>query len=111
MISVDPNYMSQVVDNLAINAIQFSEEGVIEINLRTQGTIVLFTISDRGIGIPQEDLYDIFTPLKMGANAGSKDKNRNVGLALCKSVITAHEGKITAESKGIGAIFKIVLHQ
>jgi Na+/proline symporter/signal transduction histidine kinase len=109
-ISVDPNYIRQVVDNLVINAIKFSKEGVINIKLLKKKNIIEFTIKDKGIGIPQNDLYDIFTPFKMGSNTESKAEGRGVGLALCKAAIEAHGGMITVESKGVGALFRFVLH-
>ena len=109
-ISVDPNYMRQTVDNLVINAINFSSEGVIRISVLRKGKGVEFVISDNGIGIPREDLYDIFTPFKMGSNAESKAEGRGVGLALCKAAVEAHGGSISAESKGgKGAQFRFVL--
>lgn len=109
-ISVDPNYMRQTVDNLVINAINFSTEGVIRISVLRKGNVVEFMISDNGIGIPKEDLYDIFTPFKMGSNAESKAEGRGVGLALCKAAVEAHGGSISAESKGgVGAQFRFVL--
>ncbi|MDG1436608.1 MAG: ATP-binding protein, partial [Rickettsiaceae bacterium] len=109
MISVDPNYMRQVVDNLVINAINFSEEGTIEVSVQKQQKSLTFTIMDQGIGIPQNDIYDVFTPFKMGSNTESKVEGRGVGLALCKSVIEAHDGVIKADSKGRGAIFTFTL--
>jgi signal transduction histidine kinase len=110
MISVDPNYMRQAIDNLVINAINFSEEGTIIVKLEKQKNSVQFTITDQGIGIPKQEIFDIFTPFKMGSNTESKAEGRGLGLALCKSVIEAHDGKISAESKdGQGAIFRFVL--
>ena len=110
LIKVDPNYMRQTVDNLVINAINFSSEGVIRISVLRKGKGVEFVISDNGIGIPREDLYDIFTPFKMGSNAESKAEGRGVGLALCKAAVEAHGGRISAESKGgKGAQFRFVL--
>jgi signal transduction histidine kinase len=110
MISVDPNYIRQVVDNLVINAINFSEEGTIEVKVKKEVDRVIFTIKDQGIGIPKEEIFDIFTPFKMGSKTESKAEGRGVGLALCKSVIDAHEGVIIARSNGDrGAIFEFAL--
>jgi Na+/proline symporter/signal transduction histidine kinase len=109
MISVDPNYIRQAIDNLVINAINFSEEGTIIVKLEKQKNSVQFTITDQGIGIPREEIFDIFTPFKMGSNTESKAEGRGVGLALCKSIVDAHDGKISASSKGEGAIFRFVL--
>lgn len=109
MISVDPNYIRQAIDNLVINAINFSEEGTIIVKLEKQKNFVQFTITDQGIGIPKDDIFDIFTPFKMGSNTESKAEGRGIGLALCKSIVEAHDGKISASSKGTGAIFSFVL--
>jgi len=110
LINIDPNYIRQTVDNLVINAINFSQEGVIRISVLRKGSGVEFVISDNGIGIPKEDLYDIFTPFKMGSNAESKAEGRGVGLALCKAAVEAHGGTISAESKDEkGARFRFVL--
>jgi signal transduction histidine kinase len=100
MIAVDPNYMRQTVDNLVINAINFSTEGLIKVSVSKQKGQVIFTITDQGKGIPKAELDDIFTPFKMGSNSESKACGRGVGLALCKSAVEAHGGSITADSEG-----------
>ena len=111
-ISVDSNYMQQVVDNLVINAIRFSNKGKITIQLLKKNNIVEFTITDNGIDIPKEEIYDIFTPFKMGSNTESKAEGRGVGLALCKAAIEAHNGSITAKSNGKnGATFTFTLSE
>jgi Na+/proline symporter/signal transduction histidine kinase len=110
LIKVDPNYIRQTVDNLVINAINFSQKGFIKISLLRKNNIVEFVIKDEGMGIPQKDIYDIFTPFKMGSNTESKAEGRGGGLALCKAAIEAHGGIIKGESKGEkGAIFRFVL--
>jgi signal transduction histidine kinase len=100
LISVDPNYMRQTVDNLVINSITFSKQGLITISVTKKDGEVIFTITDQGVGIPDGQLTDIFTPFKMGANTESKAQGRGVGLALCKSAIEAHGGSIIANSDG-----------
>ncbi len=110
-VSVDPNYMRQVVDNLVINAIKFSSEGVINVQLLKKQDQIEFTIKDNGIGIPKEELYDIFTPFKMGSNTETKAEGRGVGLALCKASIEAHGGSISVKSTGVGAQFSFLLNK
>jgi signal transduction histidine kinase len=100
LVSVDPNYMRQTVDNLVINSINFSTEGLIKVSVSKQKEQVIFTITDQGKGIPKAELDDIFTPFKMGSNSESKACGRGVGLALCKSAVEAHGGSITADSDG-----------
>lgn len=106
LVSIDPNYLRQTVDNLVINAMSFTEKGTIYISVLKVGDEVEFTIQDSGVGIPEKELFDIFTPFKMGSNTESKAEGRGVGLALCKTSIDAHGGRISAESpKGKGAKF------
>jgi len=110
LISVDPNYIRQTVDNLVINAINFSTSGLIKIVVTKDKGFVQFDIIDQGKGIPSLELNDIFTPFKMGSNTESKACGRGVGLALCKSAVEAHGGKIEAHSDGkYGACFKFWL--
>jgi signal transduction histidine kinase len=109
--SVDPNYIRQTVDNLVINAINYSQSGTIKVSVLKKGkNRVELTIQDEGIGIPKSELFDIFNPFKMGIHTQSKAEGRGVGLALCKSAVEAHGGAIDVASEGIkGAIFKVML--
>ena len=111
MIAVDPNYIRQTVDNLVINAITYSNSGTIKVSvLRQDKDMVEFAIKDEGLGIPKADLFEIFTPFKMGSKSESKAEGRGVGLALCKAAIKAHGGSIKVESNGqVGAIFRFML--
>lgn len=110
IINIDPNYIRQTVDNLVINAINFSQEGTIKISVLRKKDMVEFVIEDQGVGIPKNEIYDIFTPFKMGSNTESRAEGRGVGLALCKSAIEAHGGIISAESIGEkGARFTFLL--
>ena len=109
IVPVDPNYIKQTIDNLVINAIKFSEKGLIKIKLEKHNNSVVFTIMDQGKGIPSDEIYDIFSAFKSGSNVESKAEGRGVGLALCKSVVEAHGGVITAKSGGVGAMMRFVL--
>jgi len=109
MLSVDPNYFKQTIDNLVINAINFSEKGVIEITLKKDSKNVNFIISDQGKGIPPNEIYDVFTAFQEGSNTASKAQGRGVGLALCKAAIRAHGGDIEAESRKVGALIRFVI--
>ena len=110
---IDANYIRQTVDNLLINAITYSQRGVIKIKVycRNKDSIQLI-VQDEGMGIPPSELFDIFTPFKMGTHTESKAEGRGVGLALCKAAIEAHGGEIIVDSVGgRGAVFKVVLTQ
>lgn len=99
-IKIDPNYIKQLIDNLIINSITYSENGKITITLSKNNNTLLFSISDEGKGIAQKDIYDIFTPFRIGQNTETQAEGRGIGLALCKAVVESHGGTITAESDG-----------
>jgi signal transduction histidine kinase len=109
---VDPNYIRQTVDNIVINAITYSHSGTISVSvLRQGGNMVEIIVKDEGIGIPNSELYDIFTPFKMGIHTESKAEGRGVGLALCKAAVDAHDGHIDVTSDGSkGATFTVLLN-
>ncbi|MGC0372051.1 MAG: hypothetical protein DGJ47_000756 [Rickettsiaceae bacterium] len=107
---VDVHYMKQVIDNLIINAIKFSEHGAIIVSAHKITDHILINISDEGKGIPSLEMYDIFTPFIMASNSASKAEGRGVGLTLCKAAIEAHGGNIEVRSDNeIGAQFTIKL--
>ena len=112
LIDLDANYIRQTVDNLIINAINYSNNGIIKVSILRNGpNSVELIVQDEGIGIPETQLYDIFTPFKMGAHTESKAEGRGVGLALCKSAIDAHGGSITVTSEGgRGAMFRVIFN-
>lgn len=106
---IDEYYIQQTIDNIIINAIKFSQKGSIKVNAYIENDLIIIIVTDEGIGIPKNELYDIFTPFKMGSNAVNKAEGRGVGLALCKVAVEAHGGAITVESNGHGAIFRVSL--
>ena len=113
LIAVDPNYIKQIVDNLMINALKYSEEGLIEVEVREEmsgnmeGAVIV--IKDQGIGIPKEEIFDIFTPFKTSSKTFSRAEGRGVGLSLCKTAAEAHGGHIEVRSGAKGAQFTVWL--
>ena len=117
-VEVDEGQMSQVIQNLVINADQaMPEGGVIHVQAentnidRTQGTplkegrFVKVTIADQGVGIPQEHLSKIFDPYFT-----TKQKGSGLGLATTYSIMKRHDGHITVHSDvGIGTTFVLYL--
>ena len=65
---------------------------------------VVVTVSDSGPGIPEEMIDKVFDPL-----VSMKDHGLGVGLAICRSIIDAHGGRIWAENTGQGAAFHFTL--
>ena len=117
-VDIDKSQIGQVISNLVINALQaMPDGGVIVIRAEnrdletgndlelTPGPYVKVTIKDSGAGIAPKHLGKIFDPYFTTKASGS-----GLGLAVAFSVITKHDGKITAESEpGIGSVFSIYL--
>jgi signal transduction histidine kinase len=75
------------------------------------GAEVLLSVSDTGIGIPQDDLSLIFERFRRGSRANDRRfAGMGVGLYLCKRIVEEHGGRIWAESvDGTGSQFYVAL--
>jgi Na+/proline symporter/signal transduction histidine kinase len=113
MFTCDEYYISRTIDNIIINAIQYSNNGLITIKLEDQTKAngnIFISIQDEGIGIPVQELSDIFNPFTVSSRTKSHAGGRGIGLTLCKKVVEAHRGKIQASSNGVaGSTFTIHL--
>jgi len=114
-IIADPKRIDQVFSNIVFNAIKYTEINdkiKIKFGIDQEKKNYMVTVSDSGIGIPQEDLPHIFdrffkahTPVRPGKEAGS-----GLGLTISKEIITAHRGCISAKSNlGKGSTFTFTI--
>ncbi|MEW6113356.1 MAG: PAS domain S-box protein [Thermodesulfobacteriota bacterium] len=115
---VDPAQISQVMQNMVINAAQAMPDGgavvVTAENAKvsrndglpvTPGDYVRITVEDHGSGIPEDVLPHIFDPYFTTKSRGS-----GLGLATAYSIVKSHSGAITVDSvKGRGSIFSVYL--
>ena len=111
-IYADEEMIKTVLRNLVTNALKFSfPGGRVQIVVQRILDDVLFTVSDNGIGITQEDLAKLFKiECKLSSSGTAEEKGTGLGLILCKEFIDKHSGKIWAESQiGTGSNFKFSL--
>ncbi|MDY7078193.1 MAG: HAMP domain-containing sensor histidine kinase [Chloroflexota bacterium] len=111
-VSVDPERMARVLENLIGNALRYTAAGgQITLGARTHEAGILLTVRDTGSGIPPEDLPHIFDRFYRGDAARQADDGESgLGLAIAKSLVQAHGGTIAANSTvGQGTTFEIVL--
>lgn len=111
-ISTDPTRISQIIYNLGGNAIKFTSEGSITIDLKMlkkeDGKVFIrFTISDTGIGISEETQGRIFEPFIQASTSTTRNfGGTGLGLAIVKRLLTLFDSTINLESsEGKGAIF------
>ena len=111
-IEIDTDKMTQVIDNILNNAIKYSPDGgKITVSMKTTDDQMILSISDQGLGIPQEDLPKIFDRFYRVDKARSRAQGgTGLGLAIAKEIIKQHNGFIWAKSEyGKGSTFTIVL--
>ncbi len=97
-----PSHLELVIGNLLDNAIKFSPEGgQIWVQARPQNDMMIITVADQGIGIPDDKLPQIFDRFyQVDGSTTRRFSGMGIGLALCKAIITAHGGTIQASSPG-----------
>ncbi len=108
--NLDKQYIIKVIDNLVINAITYCKKGDIEISLKKEDKKVIFCVQDEGVGIPQDELYNIFDEFQVSSKTKTPACGRGIGLTVAKKIIEVHGGSINAQSDGKkGAKFTVTL--
>ena len=107
LVLTDPVQITQVFSNIILNAIHAMPEGG-KLTVKyaiTDKELLEISVTDTGIGIPEENIDKIFEPLYT-----TKAKGIGLGLALAKILIDANGGKVNVKSKiGEGTTFTIIL--
>ncbi len=99
---LDKDYLRRVLNNLFNNAVQaMPEGGTLTVKASVEDGTMIYSVSDTGVGIKEDDKATIFTPLFT-----TKAKGTGLGLAVCRRVINAHGGEIGFVSElGQGTTF------
>lgn len=97
----DSMRIKQILDNLVSNAAKYSPEGTtICIYVRRQAGMIAISVSDHGVGIPEAVQERVFEPFYRADNSRSQRANGvGLGLSIVKSLVLAHDGHITVQSK------------
>jgi signal transduction histidine kinase len=99
-VDADPRRLEQVFNNLISNALKFTPHGgQIFVGARPNGKHVEVWVRDTGVGIPAEEIGQIFEKYKQTTSgATSEHKGTGLGLVICKMIVEAHGGAIRAMS-------------
>lgn len=130
----DPGRVRQLLINLVGNAIKFTEQGEVVVEIRlvednsvdnidmqlthhdqqapTAGYLLEFTVRDTGIGIPPDKLHSIFDPFSQAESSTTRRYGgTGLGLAICKNLVELMNGRLWVESlPGQGSTFHFTIH-
>ncbi len=112
IIEIDEDKVMQVLDNIISNANKYSPDGGrISFYLKKFEDEIEVSIADEGLGVPDEDLANVFDRFFRVDKARSREMGgTGLGLAIAREVIEAHGGRIWAErNKNKGTIIKFTL--
>jgi signal transduction histidine kinase len=109
MLDVDPIQIQQVLLNLATNGMEAMAENdgpkILEISTAKRGpNEIVISVSDQGVGLPEQVNIRMFEPFFTTKNEGT-----GMGLAICRSIIEAHDGQIWAEQSDSSTVFHFAL--
>jgi signal transduction histidine kinase/DNA-binding NarL/FixJ family response regulator len=114
----DPSRLTQVLLNLAGNAVKFTDSGDVTIRVENISTSsqensceLLFSVSDTGVGIPKDKLSSIFESFKQ-ASEGTARKygGTGLGLSISQQIVQLHGSNIKVESEpGRGSVFSFTI--
>lgn len=110
-LEVDSELMTHVMQNLLSNSIKYrsAAKPKILIHAEEKDNEFEISVSDNGVGIPNNHLTTIFEPFK-SISSPLGEKSSGLGLSICQRVVEAHSGKIWATStQGMGSTFTITL--
>ena len=101
---IDAEKFRQVIQNLVDNAIKYTKDGWVKIGVRLddEQKNLIISVSDSGMGIPGKLLPFLFEQFNRGEDAKKSIQGTGLGLYIAKQIVSAHHGKIWAESEGEG---------
>jgi two-component system sensor histidine kinase/response regulator len=107
---VDEAYLSDAIRRLMDNAIKFSNEKseAVHFSANEENGAIVIEIRDEGIGIPEEDVENLFNIFHQIDRAKSEQQGTGSGLAIVNGIVEIHGGRIEVESQeGVGTTFKV----
>ncbi|GLQ31052.1 hypothetical protein GCM10007876_15310 [Litoribrevibacter albus] len=107
--------LSQVLTNLINNALKFTHQGFVKLDIESEGDShnaeITFSVTDTGIGMDRDALENLFTPFQQAdSSVTRKYGGTGLGLSIVKQLVNLMHGHISVDSKlGSGTIFKVSL--
>ncbi|MTI14706.1 PAS domain S-box protein [Sansalvadorimonas verongulae] len=103
MVMGDETKLRQILINLVGNAVKFTDEGQVSLNVCVDEGSLVFAVQDTGIGIPKDELKTIFDPFRQGRHSIG---GTGLGLSISRRLAMAMKGSLEVEStEGKGSLF------
>ncbi|MGD6801986.1 sensor histidine kinase [Rossellomorea vietnamensis] len=109
MMSGDEEQLRQIVVILIENALRYTNEGTVSVQLSQERSQIILRVCDTGIGIPKDEQDNIFDRFyRVDKNRSRKTGGTGLGLSIAKELIANHNGTISVESEtGVGSTFTV----
>ena len=113
----DKTHIKEIINNLLTNAIKYTEQGEIELNVRciNKNNIcnLIISVKDTGKGIKTDDIRKVFTKFeRLDAERNSTTEGTGLGLAITKALVEMMNGRINVQSQfGKGSLFVVQIPQ
>ncbi len=111
-VCADPAELSQVVDNIVVNALKYTPVGGrVEVGVSRADDKAVITCTDTGLGIAEQDLKHLFSAFYRSSNpAALSIPGTGLGLAISRRIVELHGGELSVESTlGQGSTFTLTL--
>ena len=110
-VQADEHRLLQIFHNLLDNAVKFTQGGSVTIDAKSMGDKICVTVTDTGIGIPQESYEEIFSAFRqIEGDSERRYGGIGIGLSIVRQLVELHGGKIWLEShQGEGSSFNFTL--
>jgi signal transduction histidine kinase/CheY-like chemotaxis protein len=109
--AIDPRMWEKIVLNLVSNAVKYTFVGGIDVALRGEDDGLVLRVADTGVGIPADELADVFERFHRGTDTRARSREgTGLGLALVAELVELHRGAVTVASEpGVGSTFTVTL--
>ncbi|GAA3988103.1 SpoIIE family protein phosphatase [Allokutzneria multivorans] len=110
-VPLDADMWEKVVLNLLSNAVKYTLSGHVELELLAAGDHARLTVSDTGIGVPEDQIPLLFQRFhRVQGRGGRSHEGAGIGLALVHELVGLHGGSVGAASEeGVGSAFTVLL--
>jgi signal transduction histidine kinase len=103
MLEADERRLKHALYNLVSNAIKFTPAGgTVTLRARRDGRFIVFSVTDTGIGIPEDERSHVFDKFVRGRDADGRQVGVGLGLSLVKSLVELHGGAVAIDSGDTG---------